>query len=76
MYKMMLPISKEGFTLSQGGSQARARKLPVIPGHLYDCSDGTLKASLPLYGVTNKDTMLPLMRLLPLELDQVLFGKL
>lgn len=74
--KWCYPLSKEGFTLRQGGSQARARKLPVIPRHLYDCSDGTLKASLLLYGVMNKDTLLPLMRLLPLELDQVLFGKL
>lgn len=74
--KWCYPISKGGFTLRQGGSQARARKLPVILRHLYDCSDGTLKASLPLYGVMNKDTMLPLMRLLPLELDHVLFGKI
>ena len=34
--KWCYPLSKEGFTLRQGGSQARAKKLPVIPRHLYD----------------------------------------
>lgn len=76
MYKMILPHKQKGLHFEIGFFQASARKLPVIPRHLYDCSDGTLKVFLPLYGVMNKDTMLPLMKLLTLEMDQVLFGKL